>query len=267
MRSGNRPIANFLFLGPTGVGKTELAKTIAATYFGDEKAMIRLDMSEYQDASSIHRLIGVPGSNQGGLLTEAVRTRPFGLVLLDELEKADSQILNVFLQVFDDGRLTDAAGRTIDFTQTIIVATSNAGSGYIQAEVKKGTPVEQMTTHLLEVELGSVYRPEFLNRFDGVVVFKPLTLEDVQKIAGLMLKGVSSRLEEKGIALKVTSEALHELSVAGYDPQFGARPMRRVIQERVEDKIATILLEGNAKRRDIIVVDVGGDVRLEPTAV
>ncbi len=263
MRSGRRPIANFLFLGPTGVGKTELAKTIAATYFGDESAMIRLDMSEYQDASSIHRLIGVPGSNQGGLLTESVRTRPFGLILLDELEKADAQILNVFLQVFDDGRLTDAAGRTIDFTQTIIVATSNAGSSYIQAEVKKGTPVEQMTTHLLEVELEQVYRPEFLNRFDGVVVFKPLTLENVKAIAGLMLKGVAARLEEKGIALRVSDEALHELSVAGYDPQFGARPMRRVIQERVEDKIATILLEGTVKRRDTIAVDVGGDVHVE----
>ena len=192
-----------------------------------------------------------------------MRTRPFGLILLDELEKADAQILNVFLQVFDDGRLTDAAGRTIDFTQTIIVATSNAGSSYIQAEVKKGTPVEQMTTHLLEVELEQVYRPEFLNRFDGVVVFKPLTLENVKAIAGLMLKGVAARLEEKGIALRVSDEALHELSVAGYDPQFGARPMRRVIQERVEDKIATILLEGTVKRRDTIAVDVGGDVHVE----
>ena len=263
LRSGRRPIANFLFLGPTGVGKTELAKTIAETYFGDENAMIRLDMSEYQEQSSINRLLGAPGSNQGGVFTEAVRKQPFGLILLDELEKAHPDILNVFLQVFDDGRMTDAAGRTIDFTQSIIVATSNAGSQYIQTEVKKGTDVEAIKTHLIEEELSKHYRPEFLNRFDGVVVFKPLTAEDVMAIARLMLKGVSARVEEKGIEFAVTDAALKELAVAGYDPQFGARPLRRVIQDRVEDQLATLFLEGKAKRRDKVVMDAGGEMRVE----
>ena len=263
MRSGRRPIANFLFLGPTGVGKTELSKAIAATYFGDEEAMVRLDMSEYQDPSSIHRLIGVPGSRQGGLFTEAVRKQPFGLVLLDELEKAHPEILNVFLQVFDDGRLTDAAGRTVDFTQTIIVATSNAGSHYIQTEVKKGITMDQIKTHLMEEELSQYYRPEFLNRFDGVVVFTPLTMEDVMAIAHLMLEGVRGRLDEKGIVFTVSDAALKELAVAGYDPQFGARPLRRVIQEKVEDPLATLLLEGKVERRDTVVLETGGQMRVE----
>jgi ATP-dependent Clp protease ATP-binding subunit ClpC len=263
LRSGGRPIANFMFLGPTGVGKTELAKTIAETYFGDEKAMIRLDMSEYQAPGSIDRLLGVPGSGQGGVFTEAVRQQPFGLILLDELEKSHPDILNVFLQVFDDGRLTDAAGRTIDFTQTIIVATSNAGSPYIQAEIKKQTPIDQIKTHLIETELAAIYRPEFLNRFDGIVVFTPLTMEDVMAIAGLMLGGVIARMDEKGIAFEVTPAAMKELAVAGYDPQFGARPLRRVIQEKVEDPLATVLLEGKVERRDKVVLDAGGDLRIE----
>jgi len=263
MRSGRRPIANFLFLGPTGVGKTELSKAIAATYFGNEEAMVRLDMSEYQDSSSIHRLIGVPGSRQGGLFTEAVRKQPFGLILLDELEKAHPEILNVFLQVFDDGRLTDAAGRTVDFTQTIIVATSNAGSQYIQEQVKQGTPMDQIKTHLMEEELSQYYRPEFLNRFDGVVVFTPLTMEDVMAIAGLMLGGVRKRLDDKGIVFTVSDAALKELAVAGYDPQFGARPLRRVIQEKVEDPLATLLLEGKVGRRDTVVLDAGGEMRVD----
>ena len=267
LRSGGRPIANFMFLGPTGVGKTELAKTIAETYFGNEDAMIRLDMSEYQEGGSIDRLIGVPGSGKGGVFTEAVRHQPFGLILLDELEKANPDILNVFLQVFDDGRLTDASGRTIDFTQSIIVATSNAGSPYIQAEVKKGTPMDIMKTHLMETELAQHYRPEFLNRFDGIVVFTPLSPDAVTQIARLMLGGVQARMDEKGISLEVSDSALKEIAVAGYDPQFGARPLRRVIQERVEDKLATILLEGQAVRRDKIVLEAGGQVRVEKAEV
>ncbi|OGL71236.1 hypothetical protein A3C17_03745 [Candidatus Uhrbacteria bacterium RIFCSPHIGHO2_02_FULL_53_13] len=263
LRSGKRPIANFLFMGPTGVGKTELAKTIAESYFGSEDAMIRLDMSEYQDAGSIHRMLGVPGSGQGGVFTEAVRQSPFGLVLLDELEKAHADILNLFLQVFDDGRLTDAIGRTIDFTQTIIVATSNVGAQFIQDEIRKGTSIERIKTHLIEEELSKEYRPEFLNRFDGIVVFKPLSPEDVTAIAKLMLGRVIATMEEKGIVFSVTDAALKELAVAGYDPQFGARPLRRVIQERVEDPLATLLLEERAKRRDTIVLDAGGEMRVE----
>jgi ATP-dependent Clp protease ATP-binding subunit ClpC len=266
MRSGGRPIANFMFMGPTGVGKTELAKTIAESYFGDEEAMIRLDMSEYQDDSSINRLIGVPGSGMGGVFTEAVRKRPFGLILLDELEKANKDILNVFLQVFDDGRLTDATGRTIDFTQTIIVATSNVGAQYIQDEIRKQTPIDHIKTYLIEEELSKVYRPEFLNRFDGIIVFTPLSANDVMAIARLMLKSVIARMDEKGIVFEVTDAAIREVATAGYDPQFGARPLRRVIQDRVEDPLATILLEGSAERRDTIVLDAGGHMEVRKAA-
>ena len=194
-----RPIATFLFLGPTGVGKTELAKTVAETYFGSEDMMVRLDMSEYQDASSINRLLGAPGSQNGGLLTEAVRKQPFAIVLLDELEKAHPEILNVFLQVFDDGRLTDASGRTIDFTNTIIICTSNAGTQYIQDAVGRKEALADIKTHLVEEELRGIYRPEFLNRFDGIIVFKPLAQEDVLEITKLFMNAVATRLEPKGI--------------------------------------------------------------------
>lgn len=261
LRSGKRPIANFLFLGPTGVGKTELAKTTAEVYFGDENAMLRFDMSEYQDSYSSAKLIGVPGAP--GLLTEAVRRNPFALVLLDELEKAHPDILNLFLQVMDDGRLTDGLGRTIDFTNVILIATSNAGTQFIQDAVEKGTPITQIKTALLENELKTIYRPEFLNRFDGIIVFTPLTVEDVTAIAYLMMKTVTARLEEKGIYFMATDKAVHDLAKMGYDPKFGARPLRRVIQEQVDDAIAELLLQDEAKRRDTIVLEAPGMLRVE----
>lgn len=263
LRSQDRPIATFLFLGPTGVGKTELAKTVAEVYFGREEAMLRFDMSEYQEKGSIDRLIGVPGSNEGGLMTEAVRRNPFSIVLLDELEKAHPDILNVFLQVFDDGRLTDAAGRTIDFTNTIIVATSNAGARYIQDAVQANTPLDQIKNHLLEEELRAIYRPEFLNRFDGVIVFKTLSPDEVEQIAYLMINQVAARLEPKGIYFRATDEAVAELARLGYDPKFGARPLRRVVQERVDNAIAEALLEGRVSRRDTIVLKEGGRIEIE----
>ncbi|PJA46425.1 hypothetical protein CO174_00220 [Candidatus Uhrbacteria bacterium CG_4_9_14_3_um_filter_50_9] len=263
LSSQDRPLATFLFLGPTGVGKTELAKTVAQTYFGNEDAMIRLDMSEYQSQDSIHRLIGVPGSNQGGLLTEAVRKQPFAIVLLDELEKAHPEILNIFLQVFDDGRLTDAAGRTIDFKNTIIVSTSNAGTQYIQDAVGRGEDLDSVKTHLIEEELKGTYRPEFLNRFDGVIVFKPLTQDEVFQIAGLMIGQVAKRLEPKGIFFRAEPDAVKELSVKGYDPKFGARPLRRVVQEEVDNAIANALLAGKVKRRDTIVLKASGTIEIE----
>jgi len=267
LREGKRPIATFLFLGPTGVGKTELAKTVAESYFGQEEAMVRLDMSEYQDASSVSRLIGAPpgysGAESGGQLTEAVRRKPFTLVLLDELEKAHPDILNLFLQVFEDGRLTDSVGRTVDFTNTIIIATSNAGTPYIQAAVQQGQTVEAMKQALMETELKGIFRPEFLNRFDGVIVFTPLTQPQVLEIAKLMLAKVAKQLDGKGITLTVTDAAVAELAAAGFDPQFGARPLRRVIQERVQDALATFLLTNKLSRRDTAVLDAGGAITIE----
>ncbi len=263
-RDASRPIANVLFLGPTGVGKTELAKTVAEVYFGGEEKMIRLDMSEYQEASSIRRLIGAaPGSGVGasiGYLTEAVRRNPFSLVLLDELEKAHPDILDVFLQVFDDGRLTDNQGRTVDFTNTIIVATSNAGTRFIQEEVVKGTPLEQIQQTLMDRELKKHYRPEFLNRFDALIVFKPLSLPDIEDITRLMLKKVAARLEEKGMYFEVTADAVAELARAGFDPKFGARPLRRVIQNQVDDILTDFLLTNKLKRRDTVVLGAGGQL-------
>ncbi|HLD20781.1 MAG TPA: ATP-dependent Clp protease ATP-binding subunit, partial [Patescibacteria group bacterium] len=263
LRSQARPIATFLFLGPTGVGKTELAKTVAETYFGSEDMMVRLDMSEYQDASSINRMLGTPGSQSGGLLTEAVRKQPFAIVLLDELEKAHPDILNIFLQVFDDGRLTDSVGRTIDFTNTIIICTSNAGTQYIQDAVGRAEDLEVIKTHLVEEELRGIYRPEFLNRFDGIVVFKPLAQEDVIEITKLFMKAVASRLDPKGIGFRAEDAAVQELAQRGFDPKFGARPLRRLVQEEVDNAIANALLQGEVQRRDTIVLTAGGKIRIE----
>ncbi|MBT3230880.1 ATP-dependent Clp protease ATP-binding subunit [Candidatus Uhrbacteria bacterium] len=265
LRSQSRPIANFLFLGPTGVGKTELAKTTAEVYFGNEGTMLRFDMSEYQDKASIARLIGNAG--EGGLLTEAVRKEPFSLLLLDELEKAHPDILNLFLQVMDDGRLTDGAGRTVDFTNVILIATSNAGTQYIQDAVAKETPIEAIKQHLLEEELKTIYRPEFLNRFDGVMVFKPLSQEDVVAIAYLMIKKVTARLDAKGIRFEAADGAVHELAKLGYDPKFGARPLRRVIQERVDNSIAEFLLQGKVARRDTLLLQPGGEIEVQKAEV
>ncbi len=261
LRSKNRPIANFLFLGPTGVGKTELAKTTAEVFFGSENNMIRFDMSEYQNQSSAARLIG--GNGEPGLLTEAVRRQPFALLLLDELEKAHPDILNLFLQVMDDGRLTDGTGRTVDFTNVILIATSNAGTNYIQDAIARGESLVAVKNALLETELRQIYRPEFLNRFDDTVVFTPLSQDDVVAIAYLMVAGVTEQMKAKGITLTVTDDAIHELARKGYDPKFGARPLRRVVQEYVENTIAEFLLAGKVGRRDTLRLEAGGKITLE----
>jgi len=267
LRDRKRPIVNLLFLGPTGVGKTELAKTVAEKYFGDEQNMIRLDMSEYQTQNSLPRLIGSSETGTPGLLTEAVRHKPFALLLLDEIEKANPDILNVFLQVMEDGRLTDALGRTVDFTNLIIVATSNAGTSFIQEQIKQGRQIEEFQDQLIKEEIRDIFRPEFINRFDGTIVFRPLTQEEIFKIAGLMLNKVRSRLEEKGVFFEITDEAQHELALAGFDPVFGARPLRRVIQERVDNALSNFLLTGKLNRRDIVVYDVGGKISVKkPTS-
>jgi len=263
LREGKRPIANFLFLGPTGVGKTETAKALGAEYFGSEENMIRVDMSEYQDGSSIHRMIGAPGDERGGLLTEAVRKKPFSIVLLDEIEKAHPDILNLFLQVMDDGRLTDGVGRTIDFTNIVLIATSNAGTPFIQDEVKAGTDLERIKTILLEQQLKGIFRPEFMNRFDAIIVYKPLTMDDVEQITWLMLRRIEHQLEEKGMKFRAEDEAVRALAEAGYDPSFGARPLRRVIQDRVDNQLADILLKKEAERRDTIVLAGDGKLKVE----
>lgn len=263
IRSQKKPISTFLFLGPTGVGKTELAKTIAEVYFGGEQAMIRIDMSEFQDKMSLYRLIGQPGQQGTGILTEAVRQKPFSLVLLDEMEKADPDILNLFLQVFDDGRLTDSVGRVIDFTNTIIIATSNAGTQYVEKELRAGVSPEVIREHLIREELRQYYRPEFLNRFDGIVLFKSLTQPEIKHIASLMLVRVGKDLETRGMALRIEDAALETLAKVGFDPDFGARPMRRAIQDRVENAIADLVLANKVQRRDTLVLGENLDIRVE----
>ncbi len=259
LRSGKRPIANFLFLGPTGVGKTELAKTITKVYFQRKEFMIRLDMSEYQHEDSVKKMIGDVDGTQG-YLTEAVRQKPFSLILLDEFEKANPKIFNLFLQVMDDGRLTDGQGRTVDFTNSIIIATSNAGSDYIQTEVVKGTPLDSLKETLINEHLLKVMRPELVNRFDGIVVFKPLSENDMVKITHLMLNDVTEMLKEKGIGFEISDIGAANLASEGYDPKFGARPLRRLIQEKVENEIAKKFLGGELKRRDTVLITDSGEI-------
>jgi len=270
LRDTKRPIASLLFLGPTGVGKTELAKTVAASYFGSEEAMVRLDMSEYQDVSSINRLIGAPpgyaGSQTGGYLTDAVRHNPFCIVLLDELEKAHPDILNLFLQVMDDGRLTDSLGRTVDFTNVILVATSNAGTQHIQNRLSQGVDLAIIKQELLSEQLTQWYRPEFLNRFDAIVVFTPLNREEVNTIVGMMVGQIATKLGAKGITLRASPAAIAELAQTGFDPLFGARPLRRAVQEHVDNALAQFLLQGKLNRRDVAVLEPGGVIRVETAA-
>jgi ATP-dependent Clp protease ATP-binding subunit ClpA len=251
--SSKRPVGVFLFLGPTGVGKTETAKALAENYFGDEKNMIRLDMSEYQEISAIDKLIG-SNTNPSGVLTDAILANPFSLILLDEIEKANKNVLNLFLQVFEDGRLTDPRGRISDFTNAIIIATSNAGSEFIRQNVTKlsNDRIEEQLINLLQEK--GIFSPEFLNRFDGVIVFKPLTQEQLIQVANLMIADINKRLKDKNITVEVVPDALAKLVELGYDPQFGARPMRRVIQEKVENLLAKKMLEGKVGGSQKILV-------------
>jgi ATP-dependent Clp protease ATP-binding subunit ClpC len=261
LREGKRPIANLLFLGPTGVGKTELAKTVAEIYFGNEDYFIRIDMSEYQNASSVEKMIGSPDGSLG-YLTEKVRRSPFSLVLLDEFEKAHPDILNLFLQVMDDGRLTDGLGRTIDFTNSIIIATSNAGAQYIQEEIRAKTSIEKIKDALINEHLNKTMRPELVNRFDGIVVFKPLSISDVEAITKLMLKKTKKLLDDKGINFKIQDEAIKILARLGYDPEFGARPLRRLLQNTIDNNIANKILAGEIRRRDTIVINNKAEIEI-----
>lgn len=240
IREESRPIGSFLFVGPTGVGKTELAKALASVYFATEGAFVRFDMSEYQNPESVSRLIGVSG--EGGQLTEAVRQKPYCLLLLDEFEKADPKILTLFLQVLDDGRLTDGAGRLVDFTNTIIIATSNAGSLLIAQGLGAEKSMDEIDKEVNE-ELLKVFRPELVNRFDDVVIFKPLSQEDLQKIVVLKLSAFQSQMKEKGYLLEFDAALIAELARRGFDPVLGARPLRRLIQDTLEANLSRMILE------------------------
>ncbi|QQG52999.1 MAG: ATP-dependent Clp protease ATP-binding subunit [Candidatus Falkowbacteria bacterium] len=265
MKDSKRPIASFLFLGPTGVGKTELAKAVSAIYFGSEDYLIRLDMSEYQNQDSVRKMIGdVDGTL--GYLTEAVRKKPFSLVLLDEVEKAHPDILNLFLQMLDDGRLTDGQGRTISFSESIIIATSNIGAIFIQDQIKAKTSLNIIKQELIDNQLREHMRPELINRFDGIIVFKPLDEENIFTITTLMLKKIKKILADKGIGLKADKDGVTILAQAGYDPKFGARPLRRLLQERVEDVVANKILAGELKRRDQVVINNQAEITVEKAA-
>jgi ATP-dependent Clp protease ATP-binding subunit ClpA len=247
-------MGTFLFLGPTGVGKTETAKALAAIYFNSEEKMIRLDMSEFQAISDIARLIGSPGEE--GLLTTKVKENPFSLVLLDEIEKAHPNILNLFLQVLDEGNLTDGLGNKINFKNSIIIATSNAGYQIILEAIKDKSEWSTVKQKLLDYLFKEgIFRPEFINRFDAMVVFKPLSRENILKVAELMLKKIEESLKEKNIDFIVTPALKQKIAELGYDPTFGARQMKRVIQDKIEDVLATAILSGEIKRKDMIEID------------
>ncbi|MGA7733655.1 MAG: ATP-dependent chaperone ClpB [Chloroflexia bacterium] len=266
LQDPNRPLGSFLFLGPTGVGKTELARALAEYLFNDENAMIRIDMSEYMEKFAVSRLIGAPpgyvGYEEGGQLSEPVRRRPYSVVLFDEIEKAHPEVFNVLLQILDDGRLTDAQGRTVDFKNTLVIMTSNVGSQYI-TELDPSQDAEMRRR--VNDALRESFRPEFLNRIDETVIFKQLTREQLRRIVELQLAKVRRRLEERHIALDITAGAMDFLSNEGFDPVYGARPLKRVIQRRLLDPLAISLMDGTIKDGDTVVIDArDGHIVIEP---
>jgi len=271
IKDPKRPIGSFLFLGPTGVGKTELGRALAATLFDDEDNIVRLDMSEYMEKHTVARLIGAPpgyvGYEEGGQLTEAVRRKPYSVILLDEIEKAHPDVFNVLLQVLDDGRLTDGQGRTVSFKNTVIIMTSNIGSQLIlEMRGADEASYRQMREQVLRA-LQSQFRPEFLNRVDEVVVFRALTELELARIVEIQLEGLRRRLAERRITLEVSEAGRAWLARVGYDPVFGARPLKRAIQREVETPVARLIVAGKVHDGDTVRIDVAGNtLRVDPVA-
>jgi ATP-dependent Clp protease ATP-binding subunit ClpB len=261
VKDPRRPIGSFIFLGPTGVGKTELAKALAEALFDTDEAIVRVDMSEYQERHTVSRLVGAPpgyiGYEEGGQLTEAVRRRPYSVVLFDEIEKAHSDVFNTLLQVLDDGRLTDAQGRTVDFRNAVVIMTSNVGSPFLLEGVTADGQIQEDARALVIAELRSHFRPEFLNRVDDIVLFKPLTREEIERIVELQMQDVRRRLEERRVEVELTDEARGLIAESAYDPVYGARPLRRYIQHEVETRIARALLTGAIRDGARIMLDAG----------
>ena len=260
IKDPTKPIGSFLFLGPTGVGKTELAKTLASQLFDDESNMVRIDMSEYMEKYSVSRLIGAPpgyvGYDEGGQLTEAVRRKPYSVVLFDEVEKAHPDVFNVLLQVLDDGRITDSQGRTVDFKNTILIMTSNIGSSYLLDGIDEQGNINEAASKAVMAELRNHFRPEFLNRLDETILFKPLTKTDIYDIIDLLVKDVNRRLADREIRISLTESAKNYIADGGYDPAYGARPLKRYLQKHVETLAAKLMLQGGVHAEDTIFIDV-----------
>jgi ATP-dependent Clp protease ATP-binding subunit ClpB len=263
IKDPNRPIGSFIFLGPTGVGKTELVKALAETLFDSEEHMIRIDMSEYMEKHSVSRLVGAPpgyvGFEEGGQLTEAVRRNPYSVILLDEIEKAHPEVFNILLQMLDDGRITDSQGRTINCKNTVIIMTSNIGSHFLLQSNRVDGGIEEEIKDQVFKELRGHFRPEFLNRVDDIVLFKPLTKQEIVEIVDKMVHQLQVRLTEQNIVLNVTKAAKEFIADQGYDPVYGARPLKRFIQKHLETKIARKIIAGTVELKEGITIDCDHD--------
>jgi len=263
LKDPQRPIGSFIFLGPTGVGKTELAKTLARTLFDSSDNIVRIDMSEYMEKHSVSRLVGAPpgyvGYEEGGQLTEAVRRKPYSVVLFDEIEKAHHDVFNVLLQILDDGRLTDSQGRTVDFKNTVVILTSNVGSPHLLDGIGHDNEIREDARDAVMGELRAHFRPEFLNRVDEIVLFKPLNLDEIERIVDLLGAELRGRLKDRGIALELTGRARRLIAERGYDPVYGARPLRRYMQRELETRIGRAILAGQAGEGAVVTVDAKDD--------
>ena len=262
IKDPHRPIGSFLFLGPTGVGKTELAKTLAESLFDSENNVVRIDMSEYMEKHSVARLLGAPpgyvGYEEGGQLTEAVRRKPYSVILFDEIEKAHPDVFNVLLQLMDDGRLTDSQGRTVDFKNAVVIMTSNVGSRYLQDNVLDNE-ISESARESVMADLRDHFRPEFLNRIDDVVLFKPLSLEEIISIVDLLLTSLNKRLIDRKVSTEFTNAAKQWIGEKGYDPTYGARPLKRFLQKQVETKLARALVAGEVVAGSTVSFSVKDD--------